>query len=122
ARDTVCHDIERGTPEVINLAGKTSLRESLAVVAGARYVLGSDTGLVHAAGALGVPHGFLLGPTTRQMGAGFAGPGTDVFERAIWCRPCSQNGKRPCYRFDRVCLSRLSPELVIPSLPPGGMA
>ncbi len=44
-----------GTREVINLAGKTTLRETLALVSRARFFLGNDSGPAHLAAAVGTP-------------------------------------------------------------------
>ena len=49
--------LERNLPEdvVINLVKKTTLSESLAIIALASLYLGNDTGLMHAAAAVGTP-------------------------------------------------------------------
>ena len=31
----------------------------------------------------------------------------------IWCRPCSQNGSRPCYRYEKFCMNGIQPDTVI---------
>ncbi|GAB6057300.1 glycosyltransferase family 9 protein [Desulfonatronum parangueonense] len=49
--------------DFINLTGKTSLRELLPLLAGARLVVGNDSGPLHLAAALGVPTLALFGPT-----------------------------------------------------------
>lgn len=41
--------------EVINLAGKTSIRESASVLAGANLFVGNDSGPAHLAAAVGIP-------------------------------------------------------------------
>ena len=38
-------------------------------------------------------------------------------EKNLWCRPCSQNGKRPCYRKNQVCMDSISVTDVIQSVP-----
>lgn len=116
-KDTICDDIDIGDPKVFNLRGLTSLHESLRILSGAKRVLGSDTGLVHAAEALQVPVVLLLGPTTAETGAGIELDSSIVIENThTWCRPCSQNGSRPCYRATQVCLTEIKPELVYESL------
>jgi hypothetical protein len=46
----------------LDLAGRTSLGELLALVAGARLVIAGDTGIAHVATAFGVPSVTLFGP------------------------------------------------------------
>ena len=45
----------------LDLSGRTNLREALSIVANSRRVIGSDTGLVHAAEALGVDVTMIMG-------------------------------------------------------------
>ncbi|MFQ6613787.1 MAG: glycosyltransferase family 9 protein, partial [Fidelibacterota bacterium] len=84
-RDVICYRLAERLPEALNLAGKTNLRRSLAILAGARRVVGSDTGLVHAAEALGVPVTMILGPTTREMGGGTWSSASWQIETDLWC-------------------------------------
>ena len=51
-----------GAP-VIDLAGKTSIRQLVALLAGARIVVGNDTGPAHIAAVLGVPMVLIFGLT-----------------------------------------------------------
>ena len=75
-----------------NLVGKTSLDEAMDLIAGARFVVSNDSGLMHVAAALGRPLVALFGSsspahTPPQGGA----------SRVLWLRiECS-----PC--FQRVC-------------------
>ena len=99
---------------MVDLHGKTNLRESLAIVSQAKFVLGSDTGFIHAGEALNVPAITLLGPTSRQTGAGIFNKASQVVEQSeLWCRPCSQNGSIPCYRKEQYCMTGIRTEDVI---------
>ena len=51
-----------GVP-VANLAGKTNIRQLIALLAGAKIVAGNDTGPAHIAAALGVPMALIFGLT-----------------------------------------------------------
>jgi len=118
-KDTICFDIAKRSSSTVNLAGQTTLRQALAVLANSTYVIGSDTGLTHAAEALGKQVYMILGPTSPETGAGVNLPGSTNIETDVWCRPCSQNGKLPCYRKTQVCLDSIVPNDVIQSLLPG---
>ncbi len=115
-KDTICFDIEKGLKSAINLAGKTSLRDALAIIANADKIIGSDTGLIHAAEALGKPVSMILGPTSSETGGGVSLPDSIQIEKELWCRPCSQNGKMPCYRNTQVCLESINVQDIMKSL------
>ena len=116
-KDKICFQIANKVPSVTNLAGKTSLRQALAILSNSTHVIGSDTGLTHAAEALGIPVSMILGPTSKQTGAGVHLENSRNIEKNLWCRPCSQNGKRPCYRKNQVCMDSISVADVIQSVP-----
>ena len=118
-KDTICFDIAKRSSSTVNLAGQTTLRQALAVLANSTYVIGSDTGLTHAAEALGKQVYMILGPTSPETGAGVNLPGSTNIETDVWCRPCSQNGKLPCYRKTQECMDSIVPDDVIQSLLPG---
>lgn len=118
-KDTICFDIAKGSSSAVNLAGQTTIRQALAVLANSTYVIGSDTGLTHAAEALGKQVYMILGPTSPETGAGVNLPGSTNIETDVWCRPCSQNGKFPCYRKTQECMDSIVPNDVLQSLLPG---
>ena len=117
--DKICFQIERESKSVINLAGKTTLREAMAILSLANYVIGSDTGLTHAAEALGKPVSMILGPTSRETGAGVNLKESINLEKDLWCRPCSQNGKALCYRTNQICMDSISAKDVLQTIPQG---
>jgi len=112
-KDRICFEIADRAPEVVNLAGKTSIRESMALINGATRVVGSDTGLTHAAEALGTKVTMILGPTSRETGAGTILEDSVCIEsKDTWCRPCSQNGSSLCYRSSQFCMDSIKTEEV----------
>ncbi len=111
--DEICSEISKYNSKILNLQGKTNLREAMAILSNSKNVIGADTGLTHIAEALGKRVAVILGPTTRETGAGTNRKDSIIIEnKEIWCRPCSQNGKRKCYRDEQYCMTTLSPELV----------
>ena len=94
--------------KLIDIHGETSLRESIAIISQAEFIIGSDTGLVHAAEGLDIPAISILGPTTKETGAGvFNKRSVTVEDANLWCRPCSQNGSIPCYRKEQYCMTNI---------------
>jgi ADP-heptose:LPS heptosyltransferase len=112
ANDNICESVAASARSVNkesrSLHGKTSLRESMAVLAHARWVIGNDTGMVHVAEALGKDVTMIEGPTHPQMGFSVYRERSLVLGLKLACRPCSKSG-RICMRFGtRHCLYGLA--------------
>ncbi len=116
--DDICTMIKNhADSKVVDYHGKTNLRESLAIVSQAEFVLGSDTGFLHAGEALDIPVVTLLGPTGRETGAGVFLDDSQVVEKQdLWCRPCSQNGSFPCYRKEQFCMNGIEADQVLTAI------
>jgi len=120
--DNICSEIAKCDTDYINLQGKTSLRESMSIIANSKYVIGADTGFVHAAEALGIRVVSIIGPTSRETGARVnRDDSISIENNDIWCRPCSQNGKRKCYRDKQYCMATITPEIVLSKINEGGL-
>ena len=112
ANDIICDQIIKDE-RIVNLKDKTSLRMAMGIVKYAQHTLGSDTGLLHISEAMGTPVTMILGPTSRETGARVTLSNSKVIEnKNLWCRPCSQNGSRPCYRKEQYCMSKINSEKV----------
>jgi heptosyltransferase II len=113
AKDEICERVARAArevnPESRSLHGKTTIRESMAVLAHARWVIGNDTGMVHVAEALGKSVAMVEGPTHFYMGFSPYRESSVLLGREdLACRPCSKSG-RVCVRFGtRACLYGLN--------------
>ncbi len=96
----------------LDLRGKTTISQLLAVVSRARVLVSGDTGPMHLARATGVPVVALFGPTLPEFGFGpLPGQGI-VLQRQMDCRPCSLHGEKPC-PGKLECLSGISPGQVL---------
>jgi heptosyltransferase-2 len=94
------------------LAGVEIVREQpLAAVArglaGCAVTLTNDSGLLHLSEAVGTPVVALFGPTVRAFGYVPTLTASRLLEIELGCRPCSRNGRRPCWRGDLACLTGL---------------
>ncbi len=114
--DLICFEISKISQKVINLAGKTDLRKAMGIISNAHYVIGSDTGLTHIAEALGKNVSMILGPTSSETGADVILEKSKVIKKDLWCRPCSQNGKRGCYRTKQFCMDLITVNDVFDSI------
>lgn len=91
---------------VINLAGKTSIRELLALIKCCKVFLTNDSGPMHIASALEVPLVALFGSTSDVKTGPYAG-GTVIHKR-VECSPCY---KRVC-PIDFRCMTRIGTDEV----------
>lgn len=96
--DEICKDM----PErVINLAGKTTLRELIAIIQACNAFLTNDSGPMHIAAALKTPLLALFG-STSDVQTGPYGSGK-VLHKHVECSPCY---KRVC-PIDFRCMKRI---------------
>jgi heptosyltransferase-2 len=111
-RDT-SRAIESSLPQgarVIDLIGRTSLRELVGVMSRCAAFVSNDSGAMHVAAALGVPLTAIFGPTDDRVTspAGKA----DILHREVFCRPCML---REC-PIDHRCMKRIDADSVIQSV------
>lgn len=100
--------------QVIDLAGKTSLSELVAVIKGATVCVGPDSGPGHIAGAVGTPHITLFGPTPVVRNAP-RGSEELVISATTGCSPCK---RRVCPGLDKICMRLIRPEMVFEKVAP----
>jgi heptosyltransferase II len=96
----------------VNLAGRTSLAETAAVIAGAALLVTGDSGVLHLAVGLGVPTVSLFGPGI-QAKWGAQGEGHLVLNRRLSCSPCTRFGTTPPCRIGAKCLSEIAVDEVV---------
>ncbi len=94
------------------LAGRTVLREAMALIAGARGVVSNDSGLMHVAAAFGVPQAAVFGSTSPEHT-----PPLNANARVLWLKQELQLECAPCFdrqcRFGHTrCLTGVAPERV----------
>jgi heptosyltransferase II len=95
----------------LNLAGKTSLAETAAVIARAALLLSGDSGVLHLAVGLGIPTVSLFGPGIEDKW-GPKGEGDRIINRHFPCSPCTLFGTTPACHFRGHCLSEITPQAV----------
>jgi len=71
----------------VSLAGKTGLREAIALIARCRLFISNDSGLMHVAGALGVPTVAIFG-STNPAATSPPGARSIVIWKGVPCSPC----------------------------------
>ncbi|NOZ64323.1 MAG: lipopolysaccharide heptosyltransferase II [Caldiserica bacterium] len=94
--------------EVINLVGKTSVREMMAIIALSSLVVCNDSGALHIASTLGIPVVGIYGPTPVEKTKPWYGE-VAIIHKKVACSPCMY---RECPR-DHRCMKSISPEEVV---------
>jgi heptosyltransferase-2 len=85
---TTCLDLSRAMGhEVLNLCGKTSLGEAMALIRRCRFFVGNDSGLMHVAAALDVPTVAVFG-STNSAATGPKGNWARTVKHDFDCSPC----------------------------------
>ncbi len=106
------HDICKDLPErVIDLAGKTSLRELIALIQSCSIFLTNDSGPMHIASALNIPLLALFGSTSDVRTGPYAMV-SKVIHKHVECSPCY---KREC-PIDFRCMKRIEVDEVYKEL------
>lgn len=95
---------------VFNFAGKTTIRELMALLSLSRCVVSNDSGPMHMAAALGTPLVAIFGSTSPQRTGPF-GLGL-VIKKDISCSPCY---KRTCPR-NAECMTLITVEDVLAAI------
>ncbi len=102
----------------VNLAGKTTVRELMALLSLSSFLVTNDSGPMHVGAALGVPLVAIFGPTDWRRTAPWS-PLAKVVRVEIDCSPCR---RRVCDRGHE-CMLGVTPEMVVDAarqLLPGG--
>lgn len=97
----------------LNLVGKTSLRELMAVISLSKGVVSCDSSPVHIANALGIPA--LSVYTATSPDYGFYPLIGDYVKPELYCSPCSPNPK-VCRTGTQACLSMVGVDDVLRGL------
>lgn len=98
------------SPEVYNLAGRTTIHETAAIIERCSLFLGNDSGPMHIAAAVGTPVVAVFGPSNKEAWHPYTPPGEPslhkVVARDLPCQPCFYRahslglregcGPRPC--------------------------
>jgi lipopolysaccharide heptosyltransferase II len=98
---------ENQPDRVMNLAGKTTLAQTAALLQRARLSLSADTGVMHLAYAVGTPTVSLFGPGLHRKWAP-PGRGHRVVRKALACSPCTRFGRVPRCPHNVACMQQIS--------------
>lgn len=102
----------------INLAGKTTIPEMIAVIESLDLFITNDTGPMHIAAALDVPIVAVFGATTPALGFAPFSRDARIVEppTALTCRPCSAHGPQSCPEGHFRCMREITPQMVLDAI------
>ncbi len=98
---------------VVDLRGKLSLRESLAVISQGILTISNDSAIAHMSRAVRVPVLVIYGATHPYFGFAPLPDEGDYLFKGLECQPCDVHGKKECKRGDLACLQTITPEEVV---------
>lgn len=94
------------TNSVLNLSGKTSLRELISLISECDVFVTNDSGPMHIAYAVGTPLVAIFGSTDPDL-TGYVGDNNIVVKTDLACSPCFE---RTCKDNDMRCMYTITPE------------
>ena len=94
---------------VLDLCGKLRLTQTIALLKRGRLFVGNDSGLTHAAAALGVPVAQIFGPGLPERFGHHGARDTMIFQTDCPFYPCSP---RYCRAPERWCMAAIAPAQV----------
>jgi heptosyltransferase-2 len=95
--------------QVINLAGKLTLLQSAALMAGAKHNYVNDSGPLHLASATNAPVSTFFCSTVPEFGFGPLSDQSEIIEvKDLDCRPCGLHGHKSCPKGHFKCGNSLT--------------
>jgi len=101
--------------DVVDLAGKTTIGEAMAIVQKAHIMICNDSMALHLASAFGIPCVTIFCATCPSFGFGpWRNPKAVVVEKkGLVCKPCARHGGKTCPTGTRACMETLLPEEIL---------
>ncbi|UCC43266.1 MAG: HAD-IIIA family hydrolase [Candidatus Zixiibacteriota bacterium] len=107
-------DAPASVPEsAVKIMQDRTIPELADLISEADLTIANDSGLAHLSSAVGTPVLSIFGPTHPALGFAPRGIRDAVIEVDEYCRPCSLHGRKPCFREERFCFSRINADQVI---------
>ncbi len=98
---------------VVNLAGKTDIRELCSYIAGLNLFITNDSGPMHVAAAYQVPSVSIFGPTRYKETSQWKNRDSKIVRHDIKCSPCM---KRECPLKHHECMKSITEDEVIEAI------
>ncbi len=109
----LCKAIADQCPGAINLAGKTSLQETLTILKGAKLAISNDSAGQHLASLVNCPTVSIFGPTIPEFGFRPWNSRAIVVQSPLACRPCGKHGHHECPLHTHDCMKKIEAKQVL---------
>jgi heptosyltransferase-2 len=106
-------EFELVSENVLNMIGKTNIKQLLSYFRKLSVYLTNDSGPMHIAAALGVPIVAIFGPTVKELGFFPYTEKAQILEIDLVCRPCGKHGGKVCPKNNFKCMEDISVENVV---------
>lgn len=112
---SLCERIRADSSDILNVAGKLSLREFAALVFRSQGVICNDSFALHVASAAQIPTVAIFCATSPTFGFGpWKNSHAQVVEKSgLWCKPCRRHGSMECPTGTEHCMRGVSPAEVL---------
>lgn len=116
---TLAEKVARHIPGSESVAARTSIYESLILMAHSDVVVGNDSAAIHMASAAAIPVISVFGPTVLEFGFRPWNERAAVVEiKGLACRPCGKHGHRKCPIGTHECMRHIPAEEVLRRIRP----
>lgn len=108
----LCSELAEKIPGSINLCNDDKILQTAADMKKCNAVICNDSGLMHAATAIGIPVLAIFGSTVKEFGfAPYKSRNIVLENNSLTCRPCSHIGRKNCPKKHFKCMLELTPML-----------
>lgn len=112
-----CKQIKGVVPEVINLQNDDNILQTAADMKLCKAIVCNDSGLMHAASAIGTKVLTIFGSSVKEFGFTPYNCNSLILENnSLSCRPCSHIGRESCPEEHFSCMKEIKPDFVFNEL------
>jgi len=111
----LCNQIENrigNSKSIINLAGKTGLKELFGIISQLKVLVANDSAPVHIASGFSIPTVVIFGPTVPEFGFSPWLTPHRIIQKNLPCRPCNRHGPKRCPEKHFKCMLGIEAEEV----------
>ncbi len=109
----ICDFVKGKNERIVNLAGKTRIKDLFYLIAWAKLLISNDSAPVHIASAFNTPTIEIYGPTVPEFGFYPLSEKHKIIQIDLPCRPCGKHGSVSCSQKHFRCMRDIKPEMVI---------
>ncbi len=108
----ICNELNSAIPGSVSLCGNDDILQTASDIKMCKLIVCNDSGLMHAACAVGIPVLTFFGSTVKQFGfTPYKNKNSILENNSLSCRPCSHIGRASCPKGHFKCMLQLTPQL-----------